>query len=164
MNTTSGAAMRQIIHRTQGKSQGRITRLASPSGLGELIKPFVFLDAFGGAPNSGSGFGWHPHSGLATLSLLLEGQGWIEETSGERHTLEADGVEWMRAGAGVWHTGGSLGDKPDKGLQLWIALPPELEDTPAESRYLSAGELDLHPAQRTQRGLDLCLSGSIGCA
>jgi redox-sensitive bicupin YhaK (pirin superfamily) len=138
--TQDTAANRRIIHRTRGKAHGRITRLVSPSELGETIKPFVFLDAFGGPVNSGSGFGWHPHSGIATLSLLLEGRGWIEETSGERHELQADGVEWMRAGGGVWHTGGSLGDEPDKGLQLWIALPPEMEDTPPESRYLTADQ------------------------
>jgi len=35
---------RSIVHRTRGHSQGSITRLVSPSDVGELIKPFVFLD------------------------------------------------------------------------------------------------------------------------
>jgi redox-sensitive bicupin YhaK (pirin superfamily) len=154
-------ATRPIAHRTHGQRHGQITRLISPPGLGEALKPFVFLDAFGGEPGNGRGFGWHPHSGIATLSLLLEGQGWIEETSGERHTLEAGGVEWMQAGGGVWHTGGPAGDKPDKGLQLWIALPAELEDAPAQSRYLTAADIPAAGPARVILGSYEGVSSSI---
>jgi redox-sensitive bicupin YhaK (pirin superfamily) len=52
--------------------------------------------------------------------------------------LKPGGVEWMRAGSGVWHTGGAAGDQRIKGFQLWVALPPELELAEAESRYLAA--------------------------
>src|SRR5437667_7220077 len=62
--------VREIIYRTSGQTHGPITRLMSPSDLGELIKPFVFLDlaGFDGrfAPIP-MGFGWHPHSGIATV-------------------------------------------------------------------------------------------------
>ena len=37
---------RQIARRTRGRSHGSITRLVSPGDIGELIKPFVFLDYF----------------------------------------------------------------------------------------------------------------------
>ena len=37
---------RQIVHRTHGRRQGPITRLMSPSDLGQTLKPFVFLDLF----------------------------------------------------------------------------------------------------------------------
>ena len=61
--------VREIIYRTSGQTHGPITRLMSPSDLGELLKPFVFLDlaGFDGrfAPTP-MGFGWHPHSGIAT--------------------------------------------------------------------------------------------------
>jgi redox-sensitive bicupin YhaK (pirin superfamily) len=51
--------------------------------------------------------------------------------------LPAGGIEWMRAGGGVWH-GGGLGEPGrTRGFQLWIALPPELELGPSESIYLS---------------------------
>jgi redox-sensitive bicupin YhaK (pirin superfamily) len=44
----------------------------SPSDLGEILKPFVFLDLFDheGAPFNG---GLHPHSGIATLTYIAEG-------------------------------------------------------------------------------------------
>ena len=40
------ARARRVTYRTRGHSQGPITRLVSPSDVGELIKPFVFLDYF----------------------------------------------------------------------------------------------------------------------
>ncbi len=36
----------RIIGRTRGRRHGPITRLMSPGDLGELLKPFVFLDLF----------------------------------------------------------------------------------------------------------------------
>jgi hypothetical protein len=37
---------RAIMHRTRGPTNGPITHLMSPSDLGEILKPFVFLDLF----------------------------------------------------------------------------------------------------------------------
>ena len=61
---------RRIVHRTHGRRQGPITRLMSPSDLGQTLKPFVFLDLFDTEGGSFSGVGWHPHSGIATLTYL----------------------------------------------------------------------------------------------
>ena len=118
------ARVRRIAYRTRGHSHGPITRLVSPSDVGELIKPFVFLDYFDIDPKRMPAIGFHPHSGIATLTLLLEG--WIsyEETSGTTGIIEPGGVEWMRAAGGVWHTGGAVGTARAKGFQLWVALPP----------------------------------------
>ena len=134
-------AKRSIVFRTRGNSHGPITRLVSPSDVGQLIKPFVFLDAFAAMPGSGPQFGWHPHSGIATLTVLLEGQTGYEETTGVKGVLHAGGIEWMRAAGGVWHTGSLNGKERVKGFQLWVALPPELENGTPQSRYLSAEEV-----------------------
>jgi redox-sensitive bicupin YhaK (pirin superfamily) len=130
---------RDIVLRTRGLRHGPITRLVSPSDIGELIKPFVFLDLFDIAATSAPNFGWHPHSGIATLTVLHEGAIEYQETTGAKGTLPAGGVEWMRAGGGVWHTGSA--PERAKGFQLWIALPADLESTPSQSRYLSAAEV-----------------------
>ena len=37
---------RRVAHLTKGHTHGPITRLMSPGDLGELVKPFVFLDYF----------------------------------------------------------------------------------------------------------------------
>jgi len=130
---------RAIVLRTRGRRHGPITRLVSPSDIGELIKPFVFLDLFDISATGAPHFGWHPHSGIATLTVLHEGAIEYQETTGVKGVLPAGGVEWMRAGRGVWHTGAAL--QPAKGFQLWIALPAELEISPSQSHYLSAFEV-----------------------
>ncbi|MDB5882853.1 MAG: putative pirin [Ramlibacter sp.] len=108
----------------------------SPSDLGELLRPFVFLDHFDTPRPAAGGFGLHPHSGIATVTWIMEGNVAYEDTTGERGMVPEGGLEWMRAGGGVWH-GGSFGDAPRvRGFQLWIALPPELELGPAQSVYL----------------------------
>jgi redox-sensitive bicupin YhaK (pirin superfamily) len=139
---------RRIVRSTRGRSHGSIARLMSPSDIGELIKPFVFLDYFEGEPAEAPAFGFHPHSGIATLTLLLNGQLWYEETTGVKGVIAPGGIEWMRAGGGVWHTGGAVGSERIKGYQLWVALPPDLENSPAQSQYLGAEEFQSHGPAR----------------
>jgi redox-sensitive bicupin YhaK (pirin superfamily) len=127
-------SVRSVARRTHGQNHGLVTRLMSPSDFGEILKPFVFLDLFDhqGAPFNG---GLHPHSGIATLTYVIEGAVSFIDPDNVRGTLPAGGVEWMQAGRGMWH-GGAL-DKAGRtrGFQLWIALPPELELGPTKSTY-----------------------------
>jgi redox-sensitive bicupin YhaK (pirin superfamily) len=155
------AALRAIVHRTRGRRQGPVTRLVSPSDLGELIKPFVFLDLFDVSAAHAPGFSWHPHSGIATLSLLHEGAFEYRETSGAQGILHAGGVEWMRAGRGVWHTGTVSGSEPTKGFQLWIALPEDLENAPTHSVYLAANDLPCAMPARVVLGSHGGVKGAI---
>jgi redox-sensitive bicupin YhaK (pirin superfamily) len=127
----------RIARRTRGQSDGPITRLMSPSDFGRLLKPFVFLDLFDTQGKPFTGFGLHPHSGIATLTYVAEGSVSYQDTNGATGLLPAGGLEWMRAGGGVWHGGGSGKPGRTRGFQLWIALPPELELGPSESVYLS---------------------------
>src|ERR1700756_1469489 len=100
--STSRTFGRQIALRTRGKSHGPITRLMSPSDFGQILKPFVFLDLFDNHGVPFAGFGLHPHSGIATLTYIAEGSVSYEDTTGAKGVLPAGGVEWMRAGGGVW--------------------------------------------------------------
>jgi redox-sensitive bicupin YhaK (pirin superfamily) len=111
----------------------------SPSDLGEWLKPFVFLDLFEheGPPFEG---GLHPHSGIATLTYVTEGSVNYIDPVNVKGILRAGGVEWMRAGRGMWH-GGGIGAGRTRGFQLWIALPPELELGPAISLYQPPDEV-----------------------
>jgi redox-sensitive bicupin YhaK (pirin superfamily) len=135
----SPLASRAVVLRTRGRRHGPVTRLVSPSVIGELIKPFVFLDLFDISATGAPTFGWHPHSGIATLTVLHQGAIEYQDTTGAKGVLAAGGIEWMRAGRGVWHTGAA--QQQAKGFQLWIALPAELEDASSQSHYLSAGEV-----------------------
>jgi redox-sensitive bicupin YhaK (pirin superfamily) len=126
--------LRAIAQRTRGRTSGPITRLMSPSDLGELLKPFVFLDLFDheGPPFNGP---LHPHSGIATLTYVAEGELNYIDPDNMRGTLPAGGVEWMQAGRGMWHGGGVDKAGRTRGFQLWIALPPKLELGPTISIF-----------------------------
>jgi redox-sensitive bicupin YhaK (pirin superfamily) len=135
---TTTRAARHIVHRTSGHSHGGITRLMSPGDLGELVKPFVFLDHF---EFEGAGFPelpMHPHSGISTHTTLLEGSLSYADSTGKSGRLESGSIEYMQAGGGVWHTGKPGDGGRVRGFQLWVALPPELENAPAESHYVDA--------------------------
>jgi redox-sensitive bicupin YhaK (pirin superfamily) len=136
-NVMTQNPLSRIARRTRGQNHGPITRLMSPSDFGRLLKPFVFLDRFDTQGNAFSGFGLHPHSGIATLTYVAEGSVSYQDTNGATGLLPAGGIEWMRAGGGVWHGGGTGESGRTRGFQLWIALPPELELGPSESVYLS---------------------------
>lgn len=130
------AAPRAVTHRTRGQRHGPITRLMSPSDIGELLKPFIFLDLFEADKINGPGFAPHPHSGIATLTLFLKGGMSYADTTGKEGSLHPGAIEWMRAGKGVWHAGEPTQGQPMGGYQLWLALPPQLELADPESRYV----------------------------
>src|SRR6266850_2790195 len=150
------ARKRRITTRTYGKNHGPTTRLMSPSDLGEILKPFVFLDLFHheGEPFSAP---LHPHSGIATLTYVAEGAVSYIDPDNVKGTLAAGGVEWMQAGRGMWHGGGLDKAGRTRGFQLWIALPPDLELGPTISRYQAPEDVRGHGPARV-------LLGSYGCA
>jgi redox-sensitive bicupin YhaK (pirin superfamily) len=143
---------RSIVLRTRGRSHGAVTSLVSPRHIGELIKPFVFLDYFHAEPANGPNFGFHPHSGMATLTLILSGKVFYKEATGSEGIIDAGGVEWKRASRGVWHTDGMFGKEQTKGFQAWIAMPPALELAEPQSQYLSASDFQFAGPARVIAG------------
>jgi redox-sensitive bicupin YhaK (pirin superfamily) len=85
----------------------------------------------------------HPHSGIATITVFTKGDVSFDDPDAGQGTIAYGGVEWLRAGGGVWHgkelSGGS--SPQTQGFQLWIALPPEFEDSPSVSQYLEASDM-----------------------
>src|SRR5438132_1571464 len=134
--TPTQARPRKIVRRTRGSHHGPITRLMSPSDLGQVLKPFVCLDLFD-LKGASSGMGLHPHSGIATVSYLFEGSVRYEDSSGATGVLPAGGVEWFKAGHGAWHGGGPGDTGRARGFQLWLALPPDQELGLVENVYLA---------------------------
>ena len=135
------ATPRMIFHKTRGHPAGPVTRLVSPSDLGQRLKPFVFLDLFdmhGTAPS----FGLHPHSGIATITVVTDGHASFDDPVSGKGVIGYGGVEWMRAGGGVWHGTEMVPvSQHTRGFQLWVALPPELENTPSESQFIEAAHM-----------------------
>ncbi|USX25100.1 pirin family protein [Oxalobacteraceae bacterium OTU3CINTB1] len=132
---------RRVTYRTRGHTHGPITRLMSPSDFGRQLKPFVFLDLFDlDLHDPRGGLTVHPHTGIATITVIVEGNLRFDDAIDGTGQLGLGGFEWMRAGNGVWH-GKELsgGTSPTaKGFQLWLALPSELEHSDVDSQYVEA--------------------------
>ena len=139
---------RAIVFRTRGNnSGGPITRLMSPSDSGQALKPFVFLDIFDAKESTIRAMAempLHPHSGIATVTVFTQGSMQYHDPDAGRGTIDYGGVEWMRAGLGVWH-GKEMTPSPDisriQGFQLWLALPAALEGSEPQSRYIEARDM-----------------------
>ncbi|MDI1299580.1 pirin family protein [Methylotenera sp.] len=134
---------RKVLHRTKGHQHGPVTRLVSPGDLGELIKPFVFLDMFNMDASRENLFGYHPHSGIVTVTVIIEGNVKYEDSTGKAGLLTAGTVEWMQAGGGVWHTADPVPQVGTRlrGFQLWLALPAAIENAEPESLYIEPHEI-----------------------
>jgi len=116
----------------------------SPCDLGEHLKPFVFLDLFEADMRGLAGsMPVHPHSGIATVTVFTDGGVTFDDPHAGHGTIGYGGVEWVRAGKGMWH-GKELSAGTSatvQGFQLWIALPPDLENADPEAQYVGAEEM-----------------------
>jgi redox-sensitive bicupin YhaK (pirin superfamily) len=138
------APARRIVHKTRGHGHGPIVRLMSPSDLGEVLKPFVFLDLFeGDMRQMQNAMQLHPHSGIATVTVFPKGDVRYDDPQAGKGPLTYGGVEWMRASGGVWHGKEIAAGASTRvqGFQLWLALPPELENAVPDSQYVEATEM-----------------------
>lgn len=92
-----------------------------------LLDPFLLLDDFHSSNPEDylSGFPWHPHRGIETITYMLYGQVEHGDSLGNRGVIAAGDVQWMTAGNGIIHQempkGGSSGLL--WGFQLWANLP-----------------------------------------
>lgn len=146
LDNKSALALRRIASRTRGRGHGPITRLMSPSDLGQIVKPFVFLDIFetkGANIRALGNMPIHPHSGIATVTVFTKGSMLYNDPAAGSGTLGYGGVEWARAGGGMWHGKELTADNVPhiQGFQLWIALPAALENGEAVSRYIEAQDM-----------------------
>ncbi len=136
------ADSRRIALLASGRRHGPITRLITPWNVGELATPFVFLDYAEVAPGSQPLCGVQPHSSIASLTIVLNGEVSFEDAIGSHGAVGAGGFAWMKAAHGSWHGGGSALGETLRVFQLWIALPPSEASTPAASQGIAPQEVE----------------------
>ena len=110
------------------------------------VGPFVFIDHMGPAKmNERENLDVlpHPHIGLSTLTYLFEGAIMHRDSIGSEIEIKPGAVNWMTAGKGVVHserTPEYLRDSTKllHGLQIWVALPKELEESEPSFTHVSA--------------------------
>ena len=112
-----------------------LTRMFGNREAGSM-DPFLLLDDFGSDDPADyiSGFPWHPHRGIETVTYILAGDVEHGDSLGNRGTIGAGDVQWMTAGSGVIHQEmPQLYSGRSRGFQLWVNLPAS--DKMIEPRY-----------------------------
>jgi len=101
-----------------------------------MVGPFAFIDHMGPTHmHEYENFDVppHPHIGLSTLTYLFEGSIMHRDSLGTEMEIKPGQINWMTAGKGIVHSERTpeylrSSDKMLHGLQIWVALPKELED------------------------------------
>ena len=130
------AEMPRRINRTHGvtplgpDAQVDNKALVIPPGNFALADPFLLLseDWF-----SSPGFEWHPHRGLETVTIVLDGALEHGDNLGSAGVLGPGDVQWMTAGRGIIHRELAFRNEHAHTLQLWVNLPRSQKMT--ETRY-----------------------------
>jgi redox-sensitive bicupin YhaK (pirin superfamily) len=108
-----------------------------PSRARRMVGPFVFFDHMGPAtlgPGKGMDVRPHPHIGIATVTYLFDGEIEHRDSLGFCQAIRPGAINWMTAGRGIVHSERTSAEKrADEmrldGIQLWVALPKEHEET-----------------------------------
>jgi redox-sensitive bicupin YhaK (pirin superfamily) len=127
-----------IVPRARDVS-GFEVRRALPSPKRQMVGPFIFFDQMGPAEfltGQGIDVRPHPHIGLATVTYLYKGEFQHRDSLGTNQMIYPGEVNWMIAGNGVTHserTSEKTRQNPSSllGIQTWVALPEEAEETGA---------------------------------
>ncbi|MBW4983981.1 pirin family protein [Mameliella sp. CS4] len=124
-------------------------RRALPAPRRQMVGPFIFFDQMGPAeflPTQGLDVRPHPHIGLATISYLYRGRMHHRDSLGTDKWIEPGAVNWMVAGQGITHSertddATQAGPMPFFGIQTWVALPKDQEDSAPDFIHAPADAL-----------------------
>lgn len=120
-----------------------------PSEVLTLVGPFIFFDHLGPAvfpPGKGVDVRPHPHINLATVTYLFEGVLLHRDSVGSVQEIRPGAVNWMTAGRGIVHSERTPAETRKQeavlhGIQTWVALPDEHEETDPWFRHHPATDL-----------------------
>jgi redox-sensitive bicupin YhaK (pirin superfamily) len=131
---------------------------AIPSKQVNAVGPIIFLDHFGPIDikaGEAKGASAHPHAGIETLTLLLEGSSVHKDSMGNHSSMRPNEVQWMRAGAGIIHD-----ESPDPellkyggrnhGVQLWLNMPKGKKHDAPEYQHYKADDIPVLLAEDAQ--------------
>ena len=127
------------------------------------LDPFLLLDAFKSENPADykSGFPWHPHRGIETITYVLDGEVEHGDSLGNGGLISSGDVQWMTAGGGIVHQEMPKGDRRGQmwGFQLWANLPAK--DKLMDPRYQEIKQPEI-PVVKTQDGATIrIISGEL---
>ena len=125
----------------------------------EATSPFLFLsEDWFGPPG---GFEEHPHRGMQTVTVVLEGALEHRDHTGAHGILHAGDVQWMTAGHGVLHSEMPHGAGQAHTLQLWLNLPARMKMIPARYQDQRLGNTPIRKIDRGEVRVYAGTSGSV---
>ncbi len=144
----------ELKGRESDLGSGFVVRRMLPSAARQSVGPFLFFDHFGPVvqrPGNKFDVRPHPHIGLATVTYLFEGAMKHRDSLGTTQRIEPGALNWMTAGSGIVHSERAPEDLAAQtytmhGLQLWAALPRDMEEAvPGSRRALPADDTEFIP-------------------
>lgn len=123
---------------------GLTVRRCLPYTKRRMVGPWIFFDHIGPvrfSPGQGIDVDPHPHIQIATVTYLFEGELLHRDSLGTVQPIQPGAVNLMVAGSGITHSECTPPDLREaghhlQGLQLWLALPKDSEETaPAFFHY-----------------------------
>jgi len=159
-NKGQRSPFRYILEPAEKDLGGFSVRRLLPSREVQSVGPYVFFDHLGPArfaPGQGIDVRPHPHIGLATITYLFEGEILHRDSLGSVQPINPHAINWMTAGRGIVHSERTPPEVRAQGhtlhaLQLWVALPVEVEQTDPGFIHYDAGILpEVHDQHCTVR-------------
>lgn len=131
-----------------------------------MVGPFIFLDHMGPVAlkdRDRLNVLPHPHIGLSTLTYLLEGVIRHQDSLQNDLVIEPGAVNLMTAGKGIVHSERTPLEMKNyshvlHGLQIWIALPTELEDIEPSFQHTPKDEI---PSKKIGDTLVRVIAGNV---
>lgn len=127
--------MTEVLHaRAFDLGDGTVVRRLIPQRVLRTVGAWCFADHFGPddvRDSAGMQVPPHPHTGLQTVSWLLEGEIVHRDSLGSLQRVGPRELSLMTSGRGISHSEQSPNDRPPVlyGVQLWVALPDETRGT-----------------------------------
>ena len=149
MASTKSPVIAEILD-GDAKDLGEFTvRRTLPHPSRQRVGPFIFWDHMGPAefpPGAGVSVRPHPHIGLATITYLFAGVIMHRDSLGYVQPIKRGEVNWMTAGRGIVHSERSPEELVESGsslhgIQAWVALPTELEETEPRFEHYTADQI-----------------------
>lgn len=109
----------------------------------ENYDPILMLDSFDSQNPEDyiAGFPLHPHRGIETVSLIVEGNMVHKDSLGNEDAISNGEVQWMTAGSGILHEEKLPAAKRLLGVQLWLNMPAKDKMAPPEYHSIKQDEI-----------------------
>ena len=130
-----------------------------------MVGAWCFVDHFGPTEQTdGMVVAAHPHTGLQTVTWLLEGAIEHRDSIGSIQHIHPGQLNLMTAGRGIAHSELSLrGPERLHAVQLWVALPSSaLDVAPDFEHQANLPKVALHNSAAEVAGEATVLAGSFG--